>query len=399
MSNYYFTEKIPSKRVIIDWLSFTTSEIPIQQFGNIFQNQFVQDLLKIFKKNPDECSITTQAVNGYQQCLNIGENIKLMFASPYIKDNTGREISQLLMSGQACREFEININGDWYDLLNYLDGKGNFTRIDIAIDDFEAKEINIYDLEEMILKKKYYRSCFRKRKIEAESNYATEDLDNEITSGSYSLRLGTKGSNNLLIYDKYLERKSVNQLDYEVNLWYRYEMRIVNPKANLVVKEYLLDIIVGEYNFMKLACSILVEYLDLLKPNLNDSNKSRWKRLPAWNKFLGEVRKIDLRARMKYTPTIETLTKWSDKSLSKVAAQLYLTQGTQYNIENALAGIKKIIKQNDTKTLSKINNYLTKDGGSELSMNDLKLFIDNYERKEEKSIETYDDDFDTNLNY
>ena len=68
----------------------------------------------------------------------------------------------LLMSGQACREFENFLDGNWTKLLSYLiENNAKIKRLDIAIDDFDGEQIDIYDIEP-ILRNNHFISPFRK---------------------------------------------------------------------------------------------------------------------------------------------------------------------------------------------------------------------------------------------
>lgn len=384
-TNYYLLDNPPSKRAIIDWLSFTF----VVQEQDIYINLIVQELLKIFGFKKHETKIERQAVNGFSKSLLIGEHIKIMFDSPVIKNSEGEPIAQLLMSGQACREFELNIGGNWNQLLSFLVSRGNFKRIDLAIDDFKAEEINIYDLEDIIVKKANYVSCFRDIDYRIQFQRNSKEVDSIQTLKTYWIRLGTEGKNNLLIYDKLLERKARDQLDYDVNIWNRYEMRIVDDKANELVRKYVLYFENKENNFLDFVSGVLINYLDLKKPS-KDLNKSRWRRLPEWSRFLNSIQKIDLKARLKQHSTIDTLIAWSNKSLAKVSAQQVLTQGGLYYEKLWKEGVKRIVNENDTKTLSKINNDLEAKGYATYTMLDLERFLDKQEQEESINLD-YED--------
>lgn len=384
-TNYYLLDNPPSKRAIIDWLSFTF----VLKEQDIYINLIVQELLKIFGFKKHETKIERKAVNGFSKSLLIGEHIKIMFDSPVIKNSEGEPIAQLLMSGQACREFELNIGGNWNHLLSFLVSRGNFKRIDLAIDDFKAEEINIYDLEDIIVKKANYVSCFKDIDYRIQFQRNSKEVDSIQTLKTYWIRLGTEGKNNLLIYDKLLERKARDQLDYDVNIWNRYEMRIVDDKANELVRKYVLYFENKENNFLDFVSGVLINYLDLKKPS-KDLNKSRWRRLPEWSKFLNSIQKIDLKARLKQHSTIDTLIAWSNKSLAKVSAQQVLTQGGLYYEKLWKEGVKRIVNENDTKTLSKINNDLEAKGYATYTMLDLERFLDKQEQEESINLD-YED--------
>ena len=165
------------KRFVIDWLSYTFDDIIFDKvsIGNNYYYQIaycerndyiLNTLLKIFdlyKTNRQDSltswkklKIENNSINGYASTIFIGEHIRINLAGA--KTSNDLPSSQLLMSGQACREFEEHYKGDWFELFSFLTmfhenlgGKkfnGSFKRIDIAIDDFTGKELTPYFLEE-----------------------------------------------------------------------------------------------------------------------------------------------------------------------------------------------------------------------------------------------------------
>jgi DNA relaxase NicK len=108
-----------------------------------------------------------------------------------------------------------------------------FKRVDLAIDHFTASEVDIYDLEKCA-KNKYWSGSFQSLKVISDMSFR-----GGIFSRGFSLTFGSEGSTQLQIYDKNLERRSKNEETFNTDKWYRYEMRLVDDKADNCVAEYL----------------------------------------------------------------------------------------------------------------------------------------------------------------
>lgn len=226
------------KRCVIDWISFTTSKFLIKKhylFDNytILENTELMLFLNIFGIT-EIPPIQLSGKNGYKNMILIGEHIQILFGSPFIKDNSGNYVSQILMSGQACREFENHYDAGWQKLLSVLSSIGQFKRVDIAIDDFQGKEISIYEIESL-MRKGFYTSRFNHRNFNISERVSGEN----VYADGFTITLGKRPGNQLCIYDKRKERDSKREYDLPVKTWYRYEMRITDERADQLVREYL----------------------------------------------------------------------------------------------------------------------------------------------------------------
>lgn len=365
------------KRVLIDWLSVTLDFVKVYHQGlNIYELDHYSPLLKqlvgFFGWNlpTSEMPRLKKVVRGYTNGYELGENIRLLFGGEHTKTADGNYSINLLMSGEACREFENFMDGNWNDLLSFLlINKAKVKRIDIAIDDFDGEQITIYQIKD-IVEKRYYVSPTQTTKIIIEDGMR-EGL--RVTTG-YSITFGAASSNQLQIYDKKLERIAKGSPDIDTDVWYRYEMRFVDEKAQAIAETYTVSVKENQSEvFMDLAQANLYKFLDLKVYNPNDTNISRWKTDPRWIDFLDAVSKIDLKIKHKVASTMIQKKLWFEESLHKFSAQMlaYLdfNEYQQFNYETIIKGIEAMF--GDEKSLSTINNGRAVKGLKALTWEDI----------------------------
>jgi hypothetical protein len=362
------------KRVLIDWLSVSFDFVDVWHDGGRYfdldkRSLLLRKLLSFFGWTQDlEYLQRGTPVRGYTDCYQIGEHIKIFFGGKHTLNANNRYSINLLMSGQACREFENYMDGNWNDLLSFLlSHDSKIKRIDIAIDDFEADEIDIYDIEPIIQKDNYICPMHSVQVIW--SRGITEGIK---TSTGYSLTFGSTGSNQLQIYDKRLERNAKGQIDIESNIWYRYELRFVDEKAHAVTEKYIACVKENKsLEFMTFTSELLYMTLDLKVPK-KDTNKSRWKTLPKWKAFLNNVTKIKLDTKYKIDTTLIKKKIWFKSSyalfITKFLFGFDYSGQKQLTQEMWLDGIDKFTE----KDLAQVNYYRIGQGLQELTMQDIK---------------------------
>jgi DNA relaxase NicK len=363
------------KRVLIDYLSVSIDFIDIQKvtknfyeiIGNLDLFQKLIELLG-FEQSFTELP-RIQPIRGYTNAYGIGEHIKLLYGGENTKNANQRYTMNLHMSGQACREFENFLGGNWQKLMEFLINKeSKFKRLDIAIDDFDGQEIDIYDIE-AILRRKHFVSPFRKINYQFTERYSSD----AVVSEGFTITLGSAGSNQLQIYDKRLERLAKDEPDLMTDIWYRYEMRFVNEKADAVAQIYTTSVTKNNSRaFMKYARELLLTCLDLKKYNPKNSQVTRWKTLPEWKAFLNAVEKIDLNVKHRVDTTIERKKVWYNRSIKKVNAAFYASfdgyeSFHQYVMKNILTGFDKFTEQD----IAMINNYREKNGHKKINWEDI----------------------------
>jgi DNA relaxase NicK len=308
--------------------------------------------------------------------------MRINFAGPKMKN--GKPSTQILFSGAACREFEDDYNGSFIHLFRFLRAEhtelgyqtnengeiisgvklnGSFKRIDFAIDDFTGKELNIYDLKEL---SDNYHWTGPYRTVDIHSSSISNH--GMIQSKGFTITFGSAGSNQLQIYDKYLEYQSKGKTFNGSNTWYRYEMRFVDPKADAVVKEFLFSNQNGTLS--DFAYSLLFKQIKFRIPKETNKNKNYWDILPEWLEFLHYVKELDLKVDNLPVRTFEKKLDWVDYSLVTTFTQLYLAyrddpdkfqeemnkyinKGALKFTEQHLASINKYLKDNNKPVVTK----------------------------------------------
>ena len=369
------------KRILFDWISYTFDDF--HDFDIYSGKTYLEEhssfvmkgLLKLLGSESldwTKCNIEEKAFNGYKYSILIGEAIFINFCGP--RSSRNKRTTQLLMKGEGCREFIEYQNGNWYDLFQFLitNTLGHFKRIDLAIDDFQGKELNIYDLEELA-RNKLWVGSFRSLQVIHSIDFSSETP----RSKGFSLTFGSEKSTQLQIYDKNLERAAKKKETFATNTWYRYEMRLKEGKADNLVFEYLKVINCKDDKFAlaKLSSGILRGLLEFKDVNNTKSRVKNRKIMPAWLNFLNLSEKIDLKSHYKIEGTIEHKKKWYNRSMTKLDSKFYLSNPSEYvkeHMNNIYMAMKKlsfedivaINKQRISKGLEKIskkdilNNYL-----------------------------------------
>lgn len=155
-----------------------------------------------------------------------------------------------------------------------------------------------------------------------------------IFSRGFSMTFGSEGSTQLQINDKNLERRSKNGETFSTDKWYRYEMRLVDDKADNCVAEYLKIMKLideDQYALAKFATGILASLIEFKEePSGEDDRVRRWPILDAWRNFLGACEKIDIRNHSKVEKTLDRKMKWNKRSISSTNAQFYLANPEEY---------------------------------------------------------------------
>jgi DNA relaxase NicK len=222
------------------------------------------------------------------------------------------------------------------------DFNGSFKRVDIAIDDFTANDIDIYDLQDFA-EKGHWTGSFQSLKIINDISFR-----GGIRSKGYSLTFGSPGSNQLQIYDKNLERFSKRKESLDTKVWYRYETRLVNDRANNAIREYMRAFAYdtsGISSFLEFGSSLLGELIMFKKEPLGNDT---------------QIEK-----------TIDIKKKWYKRSIASTNAEIYLSNEEEfltymYSILNT--GVKKI----DSKKLNIINKKRIENRLEILNVSDIK---------------------------
>ncbi|MEH6946218.1 replication initiation factor domain-containing protein [Bacillus sp. JJ634] len=287
-------------RACIDWLEVT--------FFSVSPEQLISDILLL---NPATFFLD-RGTNGYRQCLR-NSSIAIFF--------DGREDMgiHLEMTGRGCREYESYNKRSWKQLCTVvLDYQASFSRLDIAVDDFEGF-FTIKGIVRKVKNKELVSKFKRARNFE----------DIEITTGKVggiTVYFGSNKSNvQIRMYDKLSERQNTNyMLPDGISFWNRTEIQLRNTKAQLVA-EILATEKEGEIAIGKTVCGILKNYLRFTVKG-KDSNRSRWKTAPFWRNFLAGVDVLPLTI-IKETKTIEDKEEWLRKQAAPSLAVIFEAYG------------------------------------------------------------------------
>ncbi len=182
----------------------------------------VEEFATFFNIDAAEIEKSKYGKNMYSLEYILGEHIVLRIDGP--RNDDYQKTCHLELKGQGCRDFEVrNPEKTWVEFLLLLyNMNSNFTRIDIAIDDFEGNDMTLEWVEQKI-KKKQYTSIFR-------SKYkprGTLETGLTITLGE------TTSQTQLCIYDKLIQQAE-NGVENDKSYWVRYEMRFRHKKANAI---------------------------------------------------------------------------------------------------------------------------------------------------------------------
>jgi hypothetical protein len=380
--NYQVIEDVKlDKRILFDWISFTFDDLDIEavlsrssygikkKIGYKIHLDILNNLLVALgsEKYHYDLEIKQPGLNNYKYILYIGEHIIINFHGP--KSYRGKYTTQLLMRGERCREFIEYQNGNWIELFKVLGTlNGSFKRVDIAIDDFTANDIDIYDLQKYA-EAGHWTGSFQSLKIINDISFR-----GGIRSKGYSLTFGSPGSNQLQIYDKNLERFSKKKESFDTKVWYRYEMRLVNKRANNAIREYMRAFAYDSSNissFLEFGSSLLAELIMFKKePRGNDTRVRRWEPLDKWTSFLGSIKKINFIPNTKLEKTIDLKKKWYKKSISSTNAEFFLSNENGY-FDFQLEIVKNGIKKMNKRKLSTVNKKRLSMGKAALTMEEI----------------------------
>lgn len=252
------TSKYP---VIIDWLTFSG------HFLN-FQEMIIFLGLKDSSLEFEECSPKWF----YKYCMTYNNEITLMLSQ---KDDL--TMGAINISGRGCRDIESFSDFSLFDLICKIVSLENFqvSRIDIAMDVID----NSFDISTLV------RST-RKGNFTCRSKFYNIMESSDDGLKGTSLYFGRQNSNCFInIYDKRAERGYKPE---DMPNWTRFEIRLRHEDAVGFCNNLVSGVDVGY-----LYTGLLNNYLRFVV-NSSDSNKSRLKTAPYWQKLLSHTEKINV---------------------------------------------------------------------------------------------------------
>lgn len=227
----------------------------------------------------------------YNSAMTLGRYVNVYWNSPDKPLNkNASETMTIVFTGQGCTSLAEKWNLDWLGLLSFLKSKGvNFTRIDLALDDFDGL-VDFNKLEDK-LTKGHYRSSRRSFNVVRTSDADQSELGRTIYIGNARAKSGSRGNAYARFYDKRAQYESKHQLpagwirDHWAatgqQVWQRYELSFSKSYAVQIIDEYLklkdIDLVFK---------GSLRNMLEVLDPVGSDSNKRRWTKTQWWEDFL-----------------------------------------------------------------------------------------------------------------
>ena len=222
------------------------------------------------------------AQNNFNYQYILGEHIILRLDGPI--NDCYQRTCHLELKGEGCRDFEKrNPKKTWTNFMLFMvQLNARFKRIDVAIDDFEGKDVTLGWLYEKFSKRRY-TSVFRSPVAPHGS------LDTGLT-----LQFGSNDSPiELVIYDKKAEQKK-RKKECEHKYWVRYEMRFRNDLAERIVHQLIATLKGDDYEkkFSKFTFEQLYRIIDIKEENnYSIQNQKKTKTDPKWKAFLDNVEK------------------------------------------------------------------------------------------------------------
>ena len=242
---------------------------------------------------------------------------------------------QLRLSGQGCREFETLSGFTWLQLFTVIRSfpYSRFTRLDLAIDDFEehftVNKVKDYldtgycitRLEESTDK---VRKKIPKRIFDEETQQETffqQTIENSLYIGSLKSRLSIN------IYDKKLEREEKDQIsDGTWDSWTRTELRCKREYADQTA-DFILQF---QNDLGQVALGILNKNIRFVQKNHSDNRVRRRPNVRWWDTYIGKVEKLKFSLKAP-DRTIEKAKTWFNHSVSPTLAAIYQADPVAFN--------------------------------------------------------------------
>lgn len=245
-------------------------------------HEMVKLMAQYLKVQNFEIAKCKYAQNNFNYQYMLGEHIILRLDGPI--NDCYQRTCHLELKGEGCRDFEKrNPKKTWTNFMLFMvQLNARFKRIDIAIDDFEGKDVTLGWLYEKFSKRRY-TSVFRSPVAPHGS------LDTGLT-----LQFGSNDSPiELVIYDKKAEQKK-RKKECEHKYWVRFEMRFRNDLAERIVHQLIATLKGDDYEkkFSKFTFEQLYRIIDIKEENnYSIQNQKKTKTDSKWKAFLDNVEK------------------------------------------------------------------------------------------------------------
>lgn len=325
---------------IIDWLEFTVTGLQLESV--------ILEILQLEKR-----TFTKMETGrfGYRTQLKWDEgNLYIMFNTideydDVLTASVDRMGVHVMITGSGCRQYEsLRELKSLLFYLTILDDKVNFSRIDIAIDDFENRLINFSRIHKAAIKG-YFTSRWNKwDEVNSRQCATGEFLGRTMYFGSQSSEIFCR------IYDKTLERKAKSEdKRAESETWTRLEVVYRKERA----KKLVYHIIDNNLSIGTAIRGTLKQYIRFIKPpRSNDSNKARWPSAKWWERLLDNVEKLQLTSKRE-AKSIDDMAAWLDRQIAPTIAAII----TAY--EGDISWLHNIIKNGASRLSQRHRDAIT----------------------------------------
>lgn len=316
-------QNLEQRFMAIDWL---TASIPIEMDVEECITEVLQLDYRDFSFEDGGIARSYR----YERTAKFGD-IAVYYSTPEGIENGFNKGLAVNISGQGCRQYEMYKWQDdsywtWYDTIGNINHyQANFTRIDMAMD-----VINSIYTWQFVLKKIYEKTLVYRGTVMRQNKI------NSRTGEDYhaSIYIGDKPQQ-LNIYDKKGERFDRAKIEYDVENWTRWELRLSGDKAKIAVEEIL-----GGRKLSDLFCGILKAHYRFVTLT-GDKNRSRRSNAQWWERFLLEAQETPLYLQ-KDKPTLKRKENWLEKhGPDKAELMLYLKDFFVYGADKSLDRLLK----------------------------------------------------------
>ena len=324
--------------VSIDWLEFT------------ILNSQLHEVMKTMELKWDDFSKLSKGKFGYNNQIKWSDgSIFIMFTAKDEDVNESTLINpksgvHVMITGKGCRQYSVN-----HDLILlikrlYSLPRVNFSRIDLAIDDFESKIINYDRIHEAAINGHFTSRWSKWDEINSRQTSDNHFLGRTMYFGSQVSEIFCR------IYDKTLERKAKSDETEIPKNWTRLEMVYRKERATKLV-DFLIN---KNMPIGYVLRGTLKHYLRFILPS-TDQNKARWRTTAWWEELLSSVDRLQLTVK-KEARTIDDMTAWIDQQISPTLSAILKAQ------EGDLGWLRSILAKGSKRLTQKhkdaINQYL-----------------------------------------
>lgn len=235
----------------------------------------------------------------YNSGATLGNRINIFWnADNKEKHKNSSHTMTVVFTGQGCSDLAEKWKNNWTDIFQEIMqfGNTNFTRIDLALDDFDA--LVDFNKIEKKLEKGHYRSSKRSYNIVKTSDSEGRSLGQTIYIGNARASSGSRGNVYARFYDKKAQSDSKKELypnwleshweETGKKVWQRFEISFSKKFAFTVIEKFIAD-----ESIDKIFKTSLRDLLEILTPRKSEKNKSRWAKTKWWEDFLEFDEKID----------------------------------------------------------------------------------------------------------